>query len=248
MPTTVSLLISVPAYNSCLHANCCLSIMALMGRLRDLGISHELKFVLNRSLVTEARNEIANTFLFDSKYTHLFQIDSDISFRADDVIKALASDRDFVGLPYPFKTLNWGVIEKQARAGVSAADLPKKACSPVLSLLPELKYDDKGLLEVKHVGSGLLLLKRHVFERLAAAHPEWKHELRESESAIYSERKGVRDFAFTFFAEGFDSDGYALTEDFKLCEDWRALGGTVHLAAWAASEHHGSFAYTWNGQ
>jgi hypothetical protein len=135
---------------------------------------------------------------------------------------------EFVGLPYRFKT--------------------NASCTPVLSLLPGVKYDGTKLSEVQHVGSGLLLLKRNVFEKLSATHPDWKHKLRESGVSVYSERKGARDFAYTFFAEGFDSEGYMLTEDFKLCEDWRALGGKVHLAAWAKTEHHGSFSYIWNGQ
>jgi len=238
--SNVSLLISVPSYDSRLAVGCALSIMRLRDRLKELGVSHELQFVLNRSLVTKARNEIANYFLFDTKHTHLFQIDNDLSFDENDFIRALASDVDFVGLAYAFKTINWGDVANAARSGVATADLAKAATTPVTTLLsPDTKLDTK-LQEVKHVGSGLLLTKRTVFEKLANAHPEWKYRLREAKDPIYSERKGQRDFAYAFFGEGFDADRHILSEDFKLCEDWRALGGKVYLAPWAKTTHHGT--------
>lgn len=235
----ISLLISVPSYDSRLAVGCALSIMRLRDRLKELGVSHELQFVLNRSLVTKARNEIANYFLFDTKHTHLFQIDNDLSFHENDFIRALASDADFVGLAYAFKTINWASVANAARAGVAPADLPKAATTPVTTLLASDTKLDTKLQEVKHVGSGLLSTKRMVFQKLAEAHPEWRYLLREAKDPIYSERKGQRDFAYAFFGEGFDADHHILSEDFKLCEDWRALGGKVYLAPWAKTTHHG---------
>ena len=242
----VSLLIATPAYGGNITTDCCLSIIKLMAKLRDLEIPHDLRFITNHSLVTRARNEIANHFFLNTKHSHLLQVDSDNSFDPADIVRAIAADLDFVGLPYSRKMLHWPRIEQAVKAGVTSKDLPRVcAADPVVN---PLKYGcpvhvrQDGLFEARRCGTGILLTKRTVFEQLVQANPELKYSLYEEEK-----QNCFRDFAYAFFHEARDEQNRMLSEDFAFCDSWRKIGGKVYVASFAKTSHFGSFEFRFDG-
>ena len=79
------------------------------------GIDVNYHFLFNESLITRARNYIADEFL-RSNHTHLMFIDSDIGFAAKDVLSLAAlqsdeSDYDIICGPYPKKVISWEKIK-----------------------------------------------------------------------------------------------------------------------------------------
>jgi hypothetical protein len=88
-------------------------------------------FLLNESLITQARNSCAEKFL-QSTYTHLMFIDGDIGFHPRGVLTLLAlqsddSPFDVIGGCYPKKQAAKGFADNDPRNFVVAA---KQGASP----------------------------------------------------------------------------------------------------------------------
>lgn len=129
------------------------------------------------SLVTRARNKLANQFL-KSGMTHMLLVDSDIQFQPPDIISLLLLGRDhegIIGVPYPKKQLNW---ERIARVCNQEAQHPVELMSAigadfVTNLLDREETNKVVSLsepqDVRHLGCGYMLIPRYVFEKLSAA-------------------------------------------------------------------------------
>ena len=65
-----------------------------------------MEFLFNESLITRARNLLTHNFL-NSQASHLFFIDSDIKFSANDVLSMISADKDVICGVYPKKEINW---------------------------------------------------------------------------------------------------------------------------------------------
>ena len=80
------------------------TILALQNNL-----DFQIDTLSNESNVNRARNSCAAKFLAGDA-THLMFVDADIQFRAEDIVKLVAHDRDIVGGIYPQKTLHLDVV------------------------------------------------------------------------------------------------------------------------------------------
>jgi hypothetical protein len=65
------------------------SMLDLQGLCVQYGINIKFSFLFNESLITRARNYLVDEFLHRSDCTHLLFIDSDIHFKAQDVLACL---------------------------------------------------------------------------------------------------------------------------------------------------------------
>jgi len=104
-----------------------------------------------------------------SDSSHLLFIDSDIHFDPQDVLALIALDKDVIGAPYPKKSINWKNI---------AAALVKDPTTPVNELdnlvgdyvfnpVPgTTQFNVREPLEVMEIGTGFMMVKREVFEKL----------------------------------------------------------------------------------
>jgi hypothetical protein len=82
----------------------------------------------------------------------------------------LAFDKDFVAGLYPLKTIDWEALPARA---VGGEKLDSAGLTYVGTLLgPEERKTQDGFATAKYAGTGFQLIKRHVFEKLIAAHPE----------------------------------------------------------------------------
>ena len=72
----------------------------------------------NESLITRARDSLANGFLDTKECTHLMFIDSDIGFNPQDIIPMVQADKDIVVGLYPKKEINWAQVSEAVKQGV----------------------------------------------------------------------------------------------------------------------------------
>ena len=100
------------------------SILQLNNLLRDSGVDCMMSFMFNESLITRARNGLAKAFL-DTDCTHLFFVDADIRFQAQDVIRMLNAEKEVICGIYPKKEVNWDTVRRAMDNGVSNDELKR---------------------------------------------------------------------------------------------------------------------------
>jgi hypothetical protein len=187
----------------------------LRAALPQAGISYALPEPLGgESLVTRGRNRIAHAFLA-SDCDAMLLIDADIVFTPQDVLRLLDSGYEFVGCPYPAKMLN--------------------APYPLIGTCREpLESDGKGFWRARDVGTGFLLLRRSVFERLSSVAPTYENDL----------IGGAKETVHAFFDTGIDPDSRQyLSEDWWLSRAFAAMGGELWLDGAAKLGHVGHYCY-----
>jgi hypothetical protein len=151
--------------------------------LSSLCTKHEIHlsyyFLFNESLVTRARNYCADEFM-RSDCTHMLFIDSDIGFDANDIFAMLGlslqnDDYDILCAPYPKKTISWEKIKRAVDIGVADEDpnqleryVGDYAFNPVGGT-NQIKISEPA--EVAEGGTGFMLIKRKVFERMNEEYP-----------------------------------------------------------------------------
>jgi hypothetical protein len=183
------------------------SLVETVVMMERYGIHHREQMVIGNSNLPRARNELAAEFLA-TDCTDAILIDSDMGWKAEHVIRLLASPQPYIG----------GVGKK--RVETSDAD-PAGWCCRFLSDGREgLHQDSLGAIEVAGVGTGFLKIERQVFERLAEAHPNWKRPGFDSQSPE------VRAKYYKFFRFPEEDDR---GEDYALCDAWRDLGGRIWI-------------------
>jgi hypothetical protein len=204
---------------------------------RNVGLSFRL--LGGDALITRARNIIVTQFLEDETATHLLFVDADIGFEPEQVFSLLEFDRDVVGAIYPVKNLNWETIRQQAVAGTE--DLLAGALSYVIDYAdPANIAATQGFAPVRYLGTGFMMIKRHVFARMAERYPEIQ----------FRNLQAVRDFALAeehrhaFFDCIIDREtGTYLSEDFTFCKRWTEMGGEIWADLHSKLTHIGRFEY-----
>ena len=112
----------------------------------------------------------------EDNYTHLLFIDSDIDFNAETIFKMLEKDKDIIGVPYPMKTLDWDKMwrrheKEDAIAGPN--DLMHSGYMyPVKTDNPNEVEAHDGVVELTHIPTGCMLIKRKVLTDLIEANPD----------------------------------------------------------------------------
>ena len=171
--------------------------------MTQLNIRCWIQNVCGGSNLPRGRNELVAHFLA-SDYTDLLFIDDDIGWTASDVVRLLASDKDVIG----------GVYAKKRHGD------DREPGKWTMVSLPEFNQDSMGAIEVEGLGTGFLKISRSVFERMIAAHPDWKRNGPPSMSEEV--RRGYYHF-FRFDPNDPDETG----EDIGFCRDYRKIGGQV---------------------
>jgi hypothetical protein len=241
----LSVLIGTPAYGGMVATGYVNSLLRTSYALREHGIRHETAVIPGGAIVTHARNVIANRFYFSPhKHTHLLFLDADMIFRPQDILALLQAEKDLVGLPYAYKTIAWDRVADAVRRGVTdPRELEKVGSFVQISRLPETssRLDPGAVWEVHHIDCGLMLISRVVFDRFAAAFPD---------RIFRAEPNEVPDIGNEWGHEFFRTSTIAKTkqahcEDWTFCDDWRGLGGKVHLVPAAVTGHQNGIIVHW---
>ena len=182
---------------------------SLLARERNLNWS--LDTMVNESLITRGRNNLMAKMLTNKLATHLMFIDSDIRFEADSIFKLLDADKDLIGGLYPVKGYPIRYVVNGMPEPVVEGDVE----------------------EVRHLGTGFMMIKRHVFETMIAKWPEKK--FRDSIGV----GKKYEPYMYALFETCLDSNGDYMSEDWYFCDKWRELGGKVYAHKGILLSHTG---------
>lgn len=177
------ILVATPMYGGMATGNFTRSIADLSIVGAEYGMEIKSSFLYNESLITRARNYLADEFM-RSDYTHMMFIDADIGFDPHDVIALTAiadpaSDKDIVCGPYPKKVISWEKVKRAVDKGFGDHD-PEQLSRYVGDYVfnpangaASIPIDQP--VEVLEGGTGFMMIQRHVFERFQQVYPHMKY-------------------------------------------------------------------------
>ena len=210
------LMVCVPAFDSKLNIDSAFALANLAVKAGNLGVKLFLTHISGCSLITKARNGLVADFLESDADSMLF-IDADVVVNADAILRlfALSLDKDITAGIYPRRGsdrkffLDYHLDDKGA-----------------------LEFDANGLLRISRIGTGFMMIQRHVLETMIAKHPEWAYNnnvTNRTEHAIFD--LGI-------------VNGEYYGEDYLFCDRAAADGFTVFLDPSISLPHVGSEKFT----
>lgn len=207
----------IPCYGGQISEATFTSFVRFTVQAREWGIDWTLDTLVNESLIPRGRNALVARAMANPLATHVMFIDSDIMFEPSDVLTLVQEDVDVIGGGYPKKSLPVDYVINPCPGG----------------------FQDDDKIEVLRLGTGFLLIKRHVFDAIAKANPKLK----------YTDDCGLdpslNPYLYAYFDCGLvpGHDVY-MSEDWMFCNRWRDLGGKVFLSKRFALGHVGTFLFS----
>jgi len=237
-----SVMIATPMYGGMCSGHYMVGVLNAIIALSGMGSPVYFVHIMNESLITRARNELARQFL-EQNFDYLMFIDADISFDGQAVAELMKANKDIVCGIYPKKEIAWGsVIEAATRGEKNLRDFSGAYALNLALDVETVKTDEQGLIEVQHAGTGFMLIHRRVFEAMASHVPDYRISSAKSDDGNYS-----KPLTKEFFTTSIDkATGVLLSEDYHFCEAWRKIGGKVYVNPAIKLEHVGTYVYGGN--
>jgi hypothetical protein len=246
----VKLFVATPMYGGMCHGMYAKSALDLQACCAQYGIEVKFSFIFNESLITRARNYLVDEFL-RSGFTHLLFIDADIHYDPRDVIALIALKKDVIGGPYPKKSIKWGsVIEAiKKNPNIQPAELEKVAGDFVFNPVPGTeKFSVGEPISVLEIGTGYMLVKREVFDKLRENFPGIEYKPDHVGQANFDGSRMIHAYFDTVIdtKDSYIGNGTMryLSEDYMFCQLWRKVGGEIWLCPWMKTHHIGTYAFT----
>jgi len=212
--------ICMPCYGGMLTESTFMSYIKWSNAARQLGLDWTMETMTNESLISRARNTLTAKFLNNKDSTHLMFIDADIGWEPWHLLVMLDRNVDVIGGLYPMKSL------------------PIKWC---VNGFDGAEEGPDGLQEVTKTGTGFLLIKREVFEKLDA-HPATRPFI--NDIGLPAE---LNPYMKTYFDTAVRENRY-YSEDWTFCENWRDLGGKVWVDKRVLLRHTGTYVFDYAAQ
>ena len=240
--------LATPMYGGVCHGAYTKALADLMILATKHAIDVKLYFMFNESLITRARNYLADEFL-RSGYDHLLFIDSDIHFEAQDVLVlshfAINNDNmDVICGPYPKKAISWEKIKQAVDRGFADKNpllLEEFVGDYVFNPadgITQFKIDEP--VEVKEGGTGFMLIKRSAFEAWDKAYPERSYKPDHVRTKSFD---GSREIMAYFDCVIDPESKRYLSEDYMFCQHSRAIGLKVWMLPWIKLKHAGTYIF-----
>lgn len=207
--------IGIPCYGGMMSEPTVTSLLRFILLAQQVGLNWSLDTMVNESLVTRARNNLMAKMMTNKTATHFMFIDADIRFEPDAILKMMACDKEVIGGLYPKKAL---------------------PVNYVINLLPQTKVQGD-IFTVDTMGTGFLLFKRQVYEKLIQAHPECKYV---DDVGL---GKQYEPMMYSIFDVAIDHRGHYLSEDWLFCRRWSALGGEIWAHGKVLLNHVGHYEF-----
>ena len=217
---TTKVHIAMPCYGGMLTESTFMSFIKWANTARQLNIDWTLETMVNESLISRARNTLTAKFLDMPEATHLFFVDADIGWEPWHLLVLLNRDVDVIGGLYPMKTMPIKWVVNGFEGAEEGPD---------------------GLQEVSKAGTGFLLMKKHVFEKLKT-HPAVK----QYKNDIGLDPKYDQHLK-TYFDTAVRQNRY-YSEDWTFCENWRDMGGRIWMDKRVLLRHSGSYVFCMENQ
>lgn len=244
------LFVATPMYGGMAHGLYMKACLDLQNIMNKYGVETKFSFLFNESLITRARNYLVDEFL-RSDFTHMLFIDADVHYNAQDVVALLALDKDVIGGPYPKKTINWKNVAEAARKhpDLPTKELEKLVGEYVFNVVKGTKnFSVTEPLQVMEIGTGYMMIKREVFDKMKEAYPTIHYKPDHVGQANFDGSRYIQAYFDTVIDTkdsiiGGGSDRY-LSEDYMFCQMWRKIGGEIYLCPWMRTQHIGTYAFT----
>lgn len=238
------LLIATPCYGGMLCHTYLHAVLNMKEMLAKYGIQCTLHTIAKESLITRGRGYFVSLFLTMKEFTHLFFIDSDISFTPESVLRMILADKDVIAGIYPKKNVDFRKIIDTYQSAVDEKRnvvLPQSTFDYCINLeQSEDIYVENGIIEALYVGTGFMLIKRNVIEKMVEAYPETKYK--NDVEGYYMENNRNEDNFYMLFDCIIDPESKRyLSEDFTFCYRWKQLGGKIHADINCDLTHSGIF-------
>ncbi len=214
--------ICMPCYGGQLTEQTFMSYIKWGNTARQLGLDWTVETMTNESLISRARNTLTAKFLHTKESTHLMFIDADIGWEPWHLLVMLDAQKDVIGGLYPMKSM------------------PIKWCVNGIPGQPE-PPPEQNHIEVTKTGTGFLLIRRDVFEKLDA-HPAVRP---------FANDIGLPKELDPYMKTYFDTavrEGRYYSEDWTFCENWRDIGGQVWVDKRVLLRHTGTYVFDWAAQ
>lgn len=228
------LFLATPCYGGLVHQRYMHSCLDLILRGPALGIAVSIEMLGYESLITRGRNALVSRFLDRPETTHLLFVDSDIAFGSEQVLRMLALDVDVAAGMYPLKTVDWSVDALvRAEQGEPLDTVPLRYVGVPC---PEDERETReGFCTAEYAGTGFMMIRRNVFERMIAAFPDTRYTAAHTERVPSSSPN-----QYALFDCMIDTEtGHYLSEDYAFCKRWRGIGGKIWLDTQGALAHIG---------
>ena len=239
--------ILTPCYGSSCFVNYVSCIMATKELFSLYKIPLFINFCKNDSLITRARNNLVAKAMNNPDMTHILFIDNDITWDPIDILKLLIADKDLVGGIYPYKNFDWkklqepnaieNILNKKNNTFFKNTDDDRMIQHSILNY--NLNYKTKNievtnnLIEVRHIATGFMLIKRTVIEQLSTVYPDTKYV-----DDINYLNKDEERFAYALFDCAVIEKHY-FSEDWLFCHRWSQINGKIYTDISINLQHTG---------
>lgn len=242
-PKPAKLFVATPMYGGLCTGGYTMGILNCVQTFSPRGIQMYYSYMMNESLITRARNGMAYDFM-QSDATHLMFIDADITFDPKDIVRMIQADKDIICGLYPKKEINWQLVSDAVKRGVDYKDLPNYTGSFVVNLVGGAMESTGNInepMEIDNGGTGFMLIKREVFDKLKPTVPTYTNDM-----ILIVDKNPVKKIIHEYFATSIDEvSNRLLSEDYHFCKIAREAGFKVYAAPWANLTHSGT--YNFNG-
>lgn len=166
--------------------------------------------------VSLARNRLIGSF-YQSNHTHMLMVDSDMGYNPEDALRLVMSGYDVVGGAGPKK------------------EYPLRFCLDASNEMGQPlggEYNAAtGALEVSHIGTGFLMIRRAVVDKMVAAYPELAFDV------------GHGKTEYALFDPLITKARLRKSDDYAFCHRWKAIGGKIYALPAIRLKHTGSHTF-----
>jgi hypothetical protein len=232
---------ALPCYDSHVTEPFMMSLMQALMYYKDIGLKYSV-CTISDSLINRARNNLVAKFMGDPNFTHIMFIDVDLQFDKQSILKLLWHDKDIMTASYPIKEVNWDKVKEGAQKDLDPSKLMEYGSRYVVHLTKpgETQLNiQNGAIECFEAGTGFMLIKRQVFEKMFKKYKKLKYK--DDTSALKGDEV---ENAYALFNSYVDDDGRFLSEDYGFCRYWQKMGGKVWVDPSIDLVHFGRIRYS----
>ena len=241
--------IATPCYGGQISEPYFRSMIKLAHLCDKHGIQLSISTIANESLITRGRNTLVSFFMEEEKATHLFFIDADIEFVAEDVIRMVYYDKPIIVGAYPKKNIDWDSVLSAAKGNLVTNSNQLVAHGSKYAINFDLKQDSEGthiqivdnLIKLKDAATGFMCIKRQVFQKMFDHYSHLKYN-----SDINVDKKFEKHMYALFDTMIEPGSLRYLSEDYTFCRLWQDIGGEVFLDPRTNLNHTGFFSFNGN--
>ena len=234
------ILIATPMYGGMCTGYYTQSMVGVGPYMKENNVDISITMMFNESLIQRGRNALVNQFMHNTQCTHLMFIDADIRFSPVDILKMLQADKEVICGIYPKKEINWASVEAAVHRGVPTNELTNHTGAMVINLKDyagEVTVPVDQPLEIWNGGTGFMLIKREVFEKMKDHVDSYINNVKVLNTEHQAER------IYEYFPVFIDEHELLLSEDFGFCKKARDLGIKIWAAPWVKLGHFGTYLF-----